>query len=104
MVLGWFVTNASEGLIGATLMRHYIKGPVDLSSFRQVSIFVTAAFLGTSLSSFLDAGMVTLAGRAPTGFWDVWLTRTPGNLLASLTLVPGLTPARPNEVQVECCP
>ncbi|MDF3053359.1 MAG: hypothetical protein K0S19_1464 [Geminicoccaceae bacterium] len=88
MVLGWFVTNASEGLIGATLIRHYIKGPVDLSSFRQVSIFVAAAFLGTSLSSFLDAGMVSLAGRAPSGFWDVWLTRTPGNLLASLTLVP----------------
>src|SRR5688572_11017215 len=88
MVLGWFVTNTSEGLIGATLVRHYIKGPVDLSSFRQISIFVTAAFLGTSLSSFLDAGLVTLAGRAPSGFWDVWLTRTPGNVLASLTLVP----------------
>ena len=88
MVLGWFVTNASEGLLGATLVRHYIKGPIDLSSFRQVSIFVTAAFLGTSLSSFLDAGMVSAVGRAPSGFWDVWLTRTPGNVLASLTLVP----------------
>jgi PAS domain S-box-containing protein len=32
--------------------------------------------------------MVSLAGRAPAGFWDVWVTRTPGNLLASLTLVP----------------
>ncbi len=46
MVLGWFVTNASEGLIGATLVRHYIKDPVDLSSFRQVSIFVAACLPG----------------------------------------------------------
>ena len=33
-------------------------------------------------------GLVSLVGWASAGFWDVWLTRTPANVLASLTLVP----------------
>ncbi len=89
MVLGWFVSNASEALIGATIVRRYITGPLDLASFRQVSIFVVgAAFVGTALSSFLDAGFVSLIGWSQSSYWDVWLTRTPSNVLASLTLVP----------------
>jgi two-component system sensor kinase FixL len=89
LVLGWFVTNASEGLIGATIVRHFIKEPLEFCSLRQVAAFVAgAAFLGTALSSFLDAGMVSLVGWGSAGFWDVWLMRTPSNVLASLTLVP----------------
>jgi hypothetical protein len=88
MMLGWFVSNASEGLIGATIIRRYITGPLHFESFRQVSVFVAAAFAGTALSSFLDAGFVTLVGWGPAAYWAVWFTRTPSNLLASLTLVP----------------
>src|SRR3954447_26007966 len=75
MVLGWFVSNASEALIGATIIRRNITGPLHFESFRHVSIFVLAAFVGTGFSSFLDAGFVTLVGWGQAGYWDVWLTR-----------------------------
>ena len=89
MVLGWFVSNASEGLIGAAIVRRYVKEPLDFESFRQVSIFVVgAAFIGTFVSSFLDAGFVSLVGWSAAGYWDVWFTRTPANVLATMTLVP----------------
>jgi two-component system, LuxR family, sensor kinase FixL len=89
MVLGWFVSNSSEGLIGASLVRHFVKGPLHFESFREVAVFLVAAvLLGTCLSSFLDAGFVTMAGMASGGYWDIWSTRTASNVLAELTLVP----------------
>ncbi|HWN17465.1 MAG TPA: MASE1 domain-containing protein [Gemmatimonadales bacterium] len=89
MVLGWFVSNASEGLIGAAIVRRYVKEPLDFESFRQVGIFVVgAAFIGTFVSSFLDAGFVSLIGWSAAGYWEVWFTRTAANVLASMTLVP----------------
>jgi PAS domain S-box-containing protein len=89
MVLGWFVSNASEGLIGAGIVRHYIKGPLKFETFREVSIFVVgAAFIGTAISSFLDAGFVSLARWTQSSYWEVWFPRTTSNVLATLTLVP----------------
>jgi PAS domain S-box-containing protein len=89
MVLGWFVSNASEGLIGAAIVRRYVKEPLDFEGFRQVSIFVVgAAFIGTFVSSFLDAGFVSLIGWSAAGYWEMWFTRTAANVLASMTLVP----------------
>jgi PAS domain S-box-containing protein len=89
MVLGWFVSNASEGLIGAGIVRHYIKGPLKFETFREASVFVAgAAFIGTAISSFLDAGFVSLVGWAQSSYWDVWFSRISSNVLATLTLVP----------------
>src|SRR4051794_27785328 len=89
MIAGWFVSNSAEGLIGAGIIRRYARGPLDFESFRQVGIFVVGAvFLSTALSSFLDAGVVSLGGMDPSGYWQVWGSRTASNVLASLTVVP----------------
>ncbi|HEY7028104.1 MAG TPA: PAS domain S-box protein [Gemmatimonadales bacterium] len=89
MVLCWFVSNATEALLGAGCVRYFIDGPLRFDKFRNVSVFVLgAATLATLLSSFLDAGFVVLNHWGNVGYWDVVRTRFFSNSLASLTLVP----------------
>jgi PAS domain S-box-containing protein len=89
LVFGWFVSNSSEALIGALLVRHLLKRPLRFERSQDVGIFIFgAAFLGTFLSCFLDAGFVTLSNASPDGFWQLWRTRFLSNVLATLTLVP----------------
>jgi PAS domain S-box-containing protein len=89
LVMGWFVSNCSEALIGAAIVRHLVKRPLRFDRSRDVGVFIFgAAFLGTFLSCFLDAGFVTLSHASPSGFWELWQTRFLSNVLASLTLVP----------------
>jgi len=89
MVLSWFVSNVSEALIGAVCVRYLVRGPLTFDSLRSVAVFVAfAAVLAPFLSSFLDAGFVTLNGWGQTGYWGLWQTRFFSNVLATLTLVP----------------
>src|SRR5688572_22291808 len=63
MILGWFISNSSEALLGAICLRRYIPGPVDFSSRRCVLLYVGfVVLLAPFLSSFLDAGFVSLVG------------------------------------------
>jgi len=87
LIFGWYVSNCSEALIGAAIVRHLIKGPLRFDRSRDVGIFIVGAvFLGTLLSTFLDAGFVALSGES--AYWEVWKTRLLSNMLTSLTLVP----------------
>jgi PAS domain S-box-containing protein len=88
MLLGWFVSNCSEALIGATLVRRLTSGPLRFDDSRHVGVFVLASTLGVSLSCFLDAGFVTLVGWGEGTYWGLWTSRFFSNLLAELTLVP----------------
>ena len=89
MILLWFISNSAEALIGASCLRFFFKGPVDLFSRRSIGLYVAfAALLAPFLSSFLDAGFVALVGWKNPGFWQVWLTRFPSNVLAALTIPP----------------
>src|SRR5262252_9662977 len=40
MLLGWFVSNCSEALIGALCIRRAIGGPLRFDNSRHVSIFI----------------------------------------------------------------
>jgi integral membrane sensor domain MASE1 len=88
MLVGWFVSNCSEALIGAALVRRLTSGPFRLDSSRQVGVFVLSCTLGVTLSGFLDAGFVTLVGWGEGAYWGLWTSRFFSNLLAELTLVP----------------
>jgi PAS domain S-box-containing protein len=89
MVLGWFVSNCSEALIGAFCVRRFVSGPLRFDSFRHVSIFLLfGVLLAALLSSFIDAAMVTLVGWADQTYWRLWQPRFFSNFLASLTVVP----------------
>ena len=89
MMLGWYVSNCAEALIGATILRRYVDGPVRLDSVRRVALFVVGgAVLPALLCSFLDAGLIKLNHFGTGEFWDVWSARFFSNLLAILAIVP----------------
>ncbi len=89
MILGWYISNCSEALIGAAIVRHFVKGELRFDRSRDVGVFIFgAAFMGTFVSCFLDAGFVSLSHTSQDSFWDLWRTRLFSNVLASLTLVP----------------
>ena len=89
MILGWYISNCSEALIGAAIVRHLVKGELRFDRSRDVGVFIFgAAFMGTFVSCFLDAGFVALSHTSQDSFWQLWRTRLFANFLASLALVP----------------
>jgi signal transduction histidine kinase len=89
MVLGWYVSNCSEALIGAALVRAFVPGPLRLDSFRSTGIFLLCGALAAPLaSSFLDAALVKLVGWGEGQYWELVRMRFFSNVLAQLTIVP----------------
>ena len=88
MILCWFLSNASEALIGASVVMVLGGGPARFDTFRGVGIFLLAAPTSVFISCFLDAGFVQLNGWGSTGYWHNWSVRFLSNLLAQLTFVP----------------
>ena len=88
MILSWFVSNCSEALIGASILRHLIKSEIRFDNSYHVGLFIIGALLAPFLSSFIDVAFVTLNRFGNTPFWSVFRMRFFSNVLASLTLVP----------------
>jgi len=89
MVLCWFVSNSLEALIGASAIRYFIKGQVDLDRISHVAILcLCGVFLGPFLSSFLDSAFVVLNHWGGDSYWGVWRIRFSSNALAALVLTP----------------
>jgi len=91
MVLCWYVSNCTEALLGASLVRHYRGSTSAFDTVRGTALFlVCAGFAAPFFSSFLDAAFVTLNQWGDSGYWTVWRTRFFSNVLAALTLVPAI--------------
>ena len=89
MVLGWFASNCSEALIGASLVRLFVPGPLRLDSLRNAGVFLLCAVLAAPmLSSFIDAALVRLVGWGSEGYWQLVHGRFFSNVLAELTVGP----------------
>ncbi|HKU60910.1 MAG TPA: MASE1 domain-containing protein, partial [Gemmatimonadales bacterium] len=88
MILCWFLSNSSEALIGATLVRAMGGGTARFDAFRGVGVFLFAALTSVFVSCFMDAGFVYLNRWGSTGYWENWRVRFLSNLLAQLTFVP----------------
>jgi PAS domain S-box-containing protein len=86
-VMGWFVTNVAEAILGAALLRPYMTTPF-FGSVRQVTLFVLfAGILAPLATSFLDAAVVVGTGWS-NGYWSTFRMRLVANVLANLTVVP----------------
>ena len=89
MVLGWYASNCSEALIGAALVRAFLRAPLRFDSLRSAGVFLLFGVLVAPLaSSFLDAGLVTLIGFGEGDYWTLVRMRFSSNVLAELTIVP----------------
>src|SRR4051812_37097299 len=69
MILCWFLSNASEALIGASVVLALGREPARFDTFRGVGIFLLAALTSVFISCFLDAGFVELNGWGSSGYW-----------------------------------
>ena len=86
--IGWFVTNISEAVLGAYLLRRLRSIDELFQTFIGVLLFLGVGVAGTTaLTSFLDAAVVVGTGMGQ-GYWDLWCHRFASNSLAMLTLVP----------------
>ena len=89
MVLGWFVSNCSEALIGAALVRAFVPGPLRLDTLSSTATFLLGGVLAAPLlSSFLDAALVSLVGWGDAGYWELLRTRVLSNALAEIVVAP----------------
>jgi len=89
MVLGWYASNCSEALIGASLLRAFVRGVPRLDSLRETGLLLLAAVAAAPLlSSFIDAALVRLIGWGTSGYWQLVGTRLFSNVLAELVMVP----------------
>ena len=88
MNLCWFVSNCSEALIGASLLRYLTKSELRFDNTRHVGMFILAGLVGPFLSSFLDTAFVMLNQYGSSSYWAVFRMRFFSNVLATLTLVP----------------
>jgi two-component system, LuxR family, sensor kinase FixL len=89
VVLALFATNCSEALLGAIGLRWLSDAPTKLDSPRRFGIFVgVVAIAAPLLSSFLDAGVVSLMLGDP--YWSVWRARLFSNILSALLVVPSV--------------
>src|SRR5215510_13062208 len=52
MILSWFVSNCSEALIGASILRYLIKSELRFDNTYHVGMFIVVAFVAPFLSSF----------------------------------------------------
>jgi signal transduction histidine kinase len=88
MILSWFVSNSSEALIGALILRYLTKSEMRFDNTYHVGMFIFVAFLAPFLSSFLDVAFVKLNHFGNNSFWSLFRMRFFSNVLATLTLVP----------------
>ncbi len=91
MVVCWFISNCSEALIGAGLIRYLLQGPVHFDNLRSVAVFcLCGAFLGPFLSSFIDASFVKMNHWGQGSYPEIWRLRFFSNVLTALTLTPAI--------------
>jgi signal transduction histidine kinase len=89
MVLGWYVSNCSEALIGAGIVRALVPFPMRLDTLRSVTVLLGGAVLAAPLlSSFIDAAFVRWVGWGTSAYGDLVATRFFSNVMAQITIVP----------------
>src|SRR5215470_14418190 len=89
MIVCWFISNASEAVIGAGLTYYFVGGPMRLTTLRKVGIFcLCVVFIGPFLSSFLDAAFVVWNHWGQDGYWELIRLRLSSNAISALIIVP----------------
>src|SRR5438477_5599559 len=89
MIMCWFISNASEAVIGVGLTRYVIGGPMRFTNLRKVGIFcLCVVFIGPFLSSFLDAAFVVWNHWGQDGYWELIRMRLSSNAVSALIIVP----------------
>jgi len=89
MVLSWFLSNSTQALLSAALMKYFAGGDIRLSRSRDLTIFlICGALVAPLIASFLDSSLVKLNGWGHDPYWEIWRIRFLSNVLATLIIIP----------------
>jgi signal transduction histidine kinase len=86
--LGWFIGNATEALLGATIICRFVDPTRMFETVRGTLIFLCFGVVIAPLAtSFVDAATVIFTGWGQH-YWSLWTERLFSNALAQLIIVP----------------
>jgi two-component system, LuxR family, sensor kinase FixL len=87
-ILSTLIGNFGQALVAAMSVRYFVKGQLQLDSFRAVIIFVLCAvLLAPFLVSGIAAYLYVLSGWEHD-YWYAWRARVLSNALSTLTIIP----------------
>ena len=87
-ILSQLIGNFGQALVAALSVRYFVKGRLQLDSFRAVTVFVLCAvILAPFLVSSIAAYLYVLSGWEQE-YWYVWRARVLSNALSTLTIIP----------------
>jgi two-component system, LuxR family, sensor kinase FixL len=87
-ILSLLLGNFGQALLAAISVRYFVKGRLQLDSFRTLIIFVLGAvILAPFLISSIAAYLYVLSGLEHE-YWYVWRARVLSNALSTLTIIP----------------
>jgi PAS domain S-box-containing protein len=85
-ILGLFVTNTSQGLLSAALIRWLTRGR-DTAEAYTITFITCGVFASPILLSFADVSVLMLTGLADD-FWRAWRLRFLSNAASTIIFVP----------------
>ena len=89
-MVGLFLTNCGQGLLGAAALRHLAPGPFRLDSVQRFGLFmVWAALLAPLAIAFAAAALIVGTGWG-ADYWATWRGHFLSNVLTLLALVPAV--------------
>lgn len=98
-VLGWFVGNVGEALLGAFCITYFAKSKPLFESVQGVVTFLIFGAFGAPLvTTFIDAAVV--AETLNDSYWLSWTLRLFSNALAEIMLVPMIVTFFSNRVAI----
>ena len=87
-ILSQLIGNFGQALLAAISVRYFVKGRLQLDTFRTLIIFVLGAvILAPFLISSIAAYLYVLSGWEHE-YWFVWRARVLSNALSTLTIIP----------------
>jgi PAS domain S-box-containing protein len=93
-VLGLFVTNASQALLGAGLFRRHVARHGDHSAHAtMIAFIVCGVFAAPIILSFADVTIALWTGWARNDYWEAWSLRFFSNAASAAIVVPPILTA-----------
>jgi two-component system, LuxR family, sensor kinase FixL len=103
-ILSQLIGNFGQALLAAISVRYFVKGRLQLDTFRTLTIFVLGAVIfGPFLISSIAAYLYVLSGWEHE-YWYVWRARVLSNALSTLTIIPPILMVFAGESAKPYCP
>ncbi len=103
-ILSQLLGNFGQALLAAISVRYFVKGRLQLDTFRTLIIFVLGAvILAPFLISSIAAYLYVLSGWEHE-YWFVWRARVLSNALSTLTIIPPILMVFGGEFAKPSCP